>query len=211
MLGQIRVGIKNGLYGLIALFLLVVLKIFFCIRIEGRQNIDKDEGYIVIARHRSYWDIPVVTAAIGVRTRVHYISRKGLMRGIPVVKSIIRAFSTMIDRENFSRNDFRKVMAAMEKYRIVGLFPEGTTRGRVDAKAGTIHFARLSGKRILPVNIMASGPYPPKYPVRFPRLTVRIGESFSISDLQTGGPDHSTRSEQQSEMTEQLMRRVDNA
>jgi len=69
----------------------------------------------------------------------------------------------------------------------------------------------LSGKRILPVNIMASGPYPPTYPGRFPRLTVRIGESFQISDLQTDEPDGWTRAEQQSQMRERLMLRVDNA
>ena len=201
----------NGMYGLIALFFFVVLKIVFRMQIVGRENIDRNEEYIAIARHRSYWDAPIVTVAIGVRTRVHYISRKGLMRGIPVVKSILRMFSTVIDRENFSRNDYRKVLAAMKQHRIIGLFPEGTTREGVDAKAGVIHFARLSGKRILPVNIMASGPYPPTYPGRFPRLTVRIGESFQISDLQTDEPDGWTRAEQQSQMRERLMLRVDNA
>ena len=126
----------NGMYGLIALFFFVVLKIVFRMQIVGRENIDRNEEYIAIARHRSYWDAPIVTVAIGVRTRVHYISRKGLMRGIPVVKSILRTFTTIIDRENFSRNDYRKVLAAMKQHRIIGLFPEGTTREGVDAKAG---------------------------------------------------------------------------
>jgi len=211
LLGRLRIEIKNGLYALIALLFLVVLKVFFRIRIVGKENIDKHEEYIAVARHRSYWDIPAVTVAIGVFTRVQYISRKGLMHGIPVVQSIIHTFSTIIDRENFSRNDFRKVLTAMKQHRIIGLFPEGTTRASVDAKAGAVHFAQLSGKRILPVNITATGPYPPNYPFRFPRLTVFIGESFTISDLQTGETDGGTRAEQHRHMSERLMLRVDNA
>lgn len=211
LFGHLRVGIKNGLYSLIALFFLGILKVIFRVQVVGRENIRERDEYIAVARHRSYWDIPVVTVAIGVSTRVHYISRNGLMRGVPIVQSVIRMYSTIIDRENFGRNDFRKVLTAMKQHRIVGLFPEGTTRGRVDAKAGAIHFARLSSKRILPVNIKATGPYPPKYPFRFPRLTVSIGEPFSISDLQADGGDGETRAEQHRRMSEQLMLRVDNA
>jgi 1-acyl-sn-glycerol-3-phosphate acyltransferase len=188
-----------------------MLKIFFRIRILGRENINKQAEYIVVARHRSYWDPPVLTVALGALNPVHYISRTGLMRRVPVVQSIIRTFSTIIDREDFSRDDFRRVLTAMKQHQIIGLFPEGTTRAQVDAKAGVIHFARLSGKRILPVNIMSSGPYPPNYPFRFPQLTVSIGESFTVSDLQADETDGKTRAEQHRQMSEQLMLRVDNA
>ena len=208
---QLKIGIKNGLYALIVILCLVMVKVFFRIRIDGRENINKTGEYIVIARHRSYWDPLIVAVAIGVLTPVHFISRKGLMHGVPVIQSIIQVFSTIIDRENFSRNDFRKVLAAMKQHRIIGLFPEGTTRASVDAKAGAIHFAKLSGKRILPVNIKATGPYPPNYPFQIPRLTVSIGESFAISDLQADEADGRTRAEQYRQMSKQLMLRVDNA
>jgi len=99
----------------------------------------------------------------------------------------------------------------MKRERLIGLFPEGTTRDQVDAKAGVIHFARLSGKRILPVNISYSGRYPPKYPFRFPRLTVSIGESFAVSELYDDESDANSRAEQYKQMSEQLMLRVDNA
>ena len=211
MLGQLRIGIKKALYAIIAILCLVILKIFFRIRIQGRENISERAEYIAVARHRSYWDPPVLTVALGAFNPVHYISRKGLMSGIPLVSSIIRAFSTTIDRENFSRDDFRRVLAAMKQERIIGLFPEGTTRERVDAKSGVIHFARLSGKRILPVNIIATGPYPPNYPFQLPQLTVSIGESFTVADLHDDAIDETTRSTQYRQMSEQLMFRVDNA
>jgi 1-acyl-sn-glycerol-3-phosphate acyltransferase len=212
LLGQLKIGIKNGLYAIIAILCLVMLKLLFRIRVQGRENISKQDEYIAVARHRSYWDPPILTVAIGAFTPVHYISRKGLMHGIPLVTSIIRTFSTIIDRENFSRDDFRRVLAAMKQERVIGLFPEGTTtREQVDAKTGVIHFARLSGKRILPVNIIAKGPFPAKYPFHLPKLTVSIGKSFTIADLQNDEFSEVTRAAQYQQMSEQLMFRVDNA
>lgn len=211
MFGRLRIGIKNGLYAFIAIVCFVALTVSFRVRIRGRQNIDKSATYIAVARHRSYWDIPVFVVAFGVFNRVHFIARKGLMHGNPLMQRIIRTFSTIIDRENFCRSDFRRVLAAMKRERLIGLFPEGTTRDQVDAKAGVIHFAKLSGKRILPVNISYSGRYPPKYPFRFPRLTVSIGESFAVSELYDDESDANSRAEQYKQMSEQLMLRVDNA
>ena len=211
MLGRLRIGTKNGLYAFIAILCLVALKVFFRIRVRGRQNIDKSAEYIAVARHRSYWDIPVLAVSLGVFNRVHFIARKGLMRGNPLLQPIIRTFSTIIDRENFGKDDFRRVLAAMKSERLIGLFPEGTIRDQSNAKAGVIHFARLSDKRILPVDISGTGPYPPKYPFRFPHLTVTIGESFAVSELCDDEGDASTRAEQYQQESEQLMLRVDNA
>ena len=189
----------------------MVLKVFFRLRVRGRENIERDAEYIIVARHRSYWDAPVVAAAIGIFRRVQFISRKGLMRSVPVIRSVIRAFSTIIDREHFGRSDFRNMLAAMKGERLIGLFPEGTTRAEVDAKAGAVHFAQLTGKRILPVNIQSDGPYPPEYPFKLPRLSVSIGEPFDVSDLAVAVGEEATRSEKIQRMSEQLMVRVDNA
>jgi 1-acyl-sn-glycerol-3-phosphate acyltransferase len=189
----------------------LALKVFFRIRIRGRENIETNAEYIAVARHRSYWDAPALAVALGVFNRVHFISRKGLMRGNLLIQPIIRMFSTIIDRDHFGKSDFQRMLTAMKRERLIGLFPEGTTREQADAKAGVIHFARLSGKRILPVNIISTGPYPPQYPIRFPRLTVSIGESFTVSDLRSAEDSAHTRAEQHQMMSGQLMRRVDNA
>ncbi|MBE0634543.1 1-acyl-sn-glycerol-3-phosphate acyltransferase [Candidatus Bipolaricaulota bacterium] len=211
MSGQLRIGIRNGLYVAIVLLCYVALKILFRIRVSGRENIKADGEYIAVARHRSFWDALVLAVGLGVFNRIHFIARTGLLRGNPLVQPIIRAFSTIIDRENFGKSDFRRMLVAMKEERLIGLFPEGTTRRSVDAKAGAIHFAQLTGKRILPVNIIATGPYPPQYPFAFPRLRVSIGESFDVSDLSVDESSEQTRAEKYQKMSEQLMLRVDNA
>ena len=208
---RLRIGIKDGIYALLVLLLLVVAKPIFRLRIKGRRSIDRNGQYIIVARHRSYWDAPVLAIAIGAWNRVHFIAREGLMRGNAVAQAAVRAFSTIIDRENFSKSDFRRMLDAIRRERRVAIFPEGTTRGRADAKAGAIHFASVSGKELLPVNIHAVGPYPPKYPFRFPRVDVSIGSPFSVDDLAVGIGDDVPRSERYRLLSERLMQRVDNA
>jgi 1-acyl-sn-glycerol-3-phosphate acyltransferase len=209
--GRLRNGIRNGLYVAIVLISCLVLKVLFRIRVNGRDNIKANGEYIAVARHRSFWDALVLAVSVGVSNRVHFIARTGLLHSNPLVQPIIRSFSTIINRESFSRDDFRRMLEAMKRERIIGLFPEGTTRERVDAKAGAVHFAQLTGKLILPINITAVGPYPPHYPFKFPRLTASIGEPFDVSELSVDETSGQTRAEKYQKMSEQLMRRVDNA
>jgi len=206
---RLKTALKHGLYAVCVALASVLLRVFFRLRIQGRQNISADEGYIAVARHRSYWDILMVVAALGASNQVHFIARKGLMKSNPLVQPLIRAYSTVIDREKFSVADFRRMLETVRRERLVFIFPEGTTRHRVDAKGGAVYFASAAGKRILPINIRAVGPYPPKYPFRFPRVVVSIGLPIAPEELVR--TEESRRSEKLRDMSEQLMERVDSA
>jgi 1-acyl-sn-glycerol-3-phosphate acyltransferase len=208
---RLRIGIKNGIYAFLVFLLYLVTKPLFRLRVKGRANIRRNGEYIVVARHRSYWDIPMFTIALGGWNRVHFIARKGLMRGNILLQAVIHAFATIIDRDSFSKSDFREMLTAIKRERLIGIFPEGTTRKRVDAKAGAIHFATVAGKRLLPVNIQPEGPYPPRYPFGFPRVTVSIGAAFSVDELSDGIDANVPRSERYRLLSDRLMKRVDNA
>ena len=208
---RLKAGIKDATYAFIVLLLSFVTRPLFRLRVKGRANIDRNGEYIVVARHRSYWDIPVFVIALGGWNRVHFIARKGLMKGNILLQGLVRTFSTIIDRENFSKSDFRKMLTAIQHERLIGIFPEGTTHKAVNAKAGAIHFASIAGKNLLPVNIRAEGPYPPSYPLGFPRVTVSIGEPFSVDDLSVGSDADIPRSERYRLLSDRLMERVDNA
>jgi 1-acyl-sn-glycerol-3-phosphate acyltransferase len=208
---RLRIGLKDGFYFVTTWALVALMKSLFRLRVIGREHLKRNGTYIAVARHRSYWDIPLMIAALGACNRIHFIARRGLMKGNPVAKLLIRAYATIIDRERFSKMDFRRVVEACKRERLVGLFPEGTTRRRVDAKAGAIRFAMLANKLLLPVNIRPRGPYPPRYPFRYPRVTVSIGEAFSVTDLQVGIEDGESRPDAYRRMTARLMERVDTA
>jgi 1-acyl-sn-glycerol-3-phosphate acyltransferase len=208
---RLKGALKAGIYTLITWLLAALLKLFFRLRVIGRENVKQDGAYVAIARHRSYWDIPMLAVAFGVRNPVHFIARRGLMRLNPIFRVMVRAYATIIDRENFSKADFRKMLDAFRRERLVGLFPEGTTKECVDAKAGAVHFAALTEKEFLPVNIRPKGPYPPKYPFGFPRVVVSIGAPFSVADLDGDGSTEEVRSERYRRMSLRLMERVDTA
>ena len=211
MTRRLRIVVKNGFYAGAVCLLHLVLGVLFRLRVKGRANIKRDGAYIAVARHRSYWDIVLLAAAMGVRNRVHFISRKGLMKSNPLVQPLIRAYSTIIDRENFGKSDFRRMLEAVKTERIVAIFPEGTTRQRVDAKVGAVYFAALAGKALVPVNIRSQGPYPPKYPFGFPRITVSIGEPVTVEALERAVSADGPRSEKLRAMSDRLMECVDRA
>jgi len=208
---RLRIGVKDAIYFIITWVLVALVKMLFRFRVVGRENLKRDGTYIAVARHRSYWDIPLMVAALGACNRIHFIARRGLMKGNPIAKLAIRAYSTIINRDRFSKVDFRRVLEACKRERLIGLFPEGTTRHRVDAKAGAIRFAALANKLLLPVNIQPTGPYPPEYPFRYPRVTVSIGEAFSVADLEDGVGDGKSRADVNKTMSVRLMERVDTA
>ena len=209
MARRLRTALKNGLYSACVVVVRVVLVVLFRLRVTGRSNISRDESYVAVARHRSYWDIVIVAVALGATNQIHFIARKGLMKSFPPVQPLIRTYATIIDRENFGVRDFRRTLDAVNQHRIVFIFPEGTTRRQVDAKGGAVYFASAAGKRILPINIQPVGPYPPKYPFRFPRVTVSIGAPISLSELESS--QEASRSEKLRSMSERLMEKVDQA
>ncbi|MCI2426450.1 1-acyl-sn-glycerol-3-phosphate acyltransferase [Candidatus Acetothermia bacterium] len=173
---------KTIIYFVSTYILLVVMKILFHLRINGREKVEKGKEYIIVTRHRSYWDIPLLAVALGGRRKIHFISQKKLLKN-PFFYLFLKAYSTIIDRDNFKRDDFRKIIAALNRNKLIGIFPEGTTRVKKESKTGVIHFAEMSGKEILPVNIQAKGSYPPRYPFRLPSISISIGHPFAVAEL----------------------------
>lgn len=205
---RLKEFLVSSLYAVIVFLLFLPAKVLFRLRVRGKGEIDPDEGYIVIARHRSYWDIPMLAMALGWRNRIHFIARKGLQKK-PLFRPLLKLFTTVIDRDNFSKTDFRSILESFRRERLIGIFPEGTTKDVADTKAGAIHFARLTNKKLLPVNIAIRGPYPPRYPFAFPRMTISIGKAFSLSELEADLVCADGRAGQNRLLSTRLMERVD--
>lgn len=192
-------------FGVSALWLLC--KPLFRLRVYGRRNIPKD-GAILIARHQSYWDIPLLAVAVGRRPQIRFIARKSLMRN-PVLALLIRLYAVPIDRESFRLSDYRNVLAAIEAKELVGLFPEGTTKGAKLPKLGVIRFVERTGQKILPVKITANGPYPPRYPFHFPRTSIYIGNPFHLEELRALLPRGLDKKESEVRLSLMVMERID--
>ena len=201
--------VKDLIYRAGTWFLTVILKVLFRLEVAGRENIPKGRGVLLVARHRSYWDIPILIAALGARNRIYFVGRNTLLKN-PFFYPFVKGFAILIDREKFGREDYRKILEAIEANHIVGIFPEGTTRPTEQIRLGTIRFAEHTQREFLPVRLEAEGPYPPRYPFGFPRIKAMIGPPFTLSDLKgksaDGGKERRERYEQLGHL---LMERID--
>ena len=185
-----------------------VCKLLFRLRVSGRGNLPRD-GAILIARHRSYWDIPLLAVAVGGRRKIRFVARKSLIEENPFIGLFVKWYAIPIDREHFRRSDYRSVLRAIESQKLVGIFPEGTTKEVDLPRIGVARFAERTGQRILPVNIVTRGPYPPRYPFHFPRIEVRIGRPFHIDELSEELPAGLNKSERYERLSLMLMERID--
>lgn len=198
--------VRDLLYGFFVVLVTPVIWFLFRLRVQGRGNLAG--GGILVARHRSYWDIPILCVACGPRHRIGFLARRGLLRN-PLFAPFVWGFATVIDREAFGARDFRKALRAAKRNRIIGIFPEGTTRPGAKPKPGAIRFAELFRRPLIPANIVPHGPYPPRYPFGFPRVEVRIGRPFTVDELAQDLPPELPRGERYRLLVERLMERID--
>lgn len=202
--------LKDWFYRLLAILAYGVVRVLFRLRVHGRENLPAEGGFLLVARHRSYWDIILVAVAVGGQHRVHFVARHTLLQENQFLAFFVRLFAITIDRENFRLEDFRKVIQALRERKIVGIFPEGTTRNPQRVHPGVIRFAERTASEIVPVRLEARGPYPPKYPFRWPQITAHIGAPFSLRDLEFDlPPTIADRHERYQKLADLLMERVD--
>jgi len=200
--------LRDLLYGLLVVIVTPVIWLLFRLRVRGREHLKG--GGILVARHRSYWDIPVLCVACGPCHRIGFLARRGLLKN-PVFAPFVWGFATVIDREAFGLRDFRKAVLTARRVPLLGVFPEGTTRPGARPKPGAIRFAELLGRPLIPANVIPHGPYPPSYPLGFPKVEVRFGRPFSVEELAQGLPEDIPRKERHQLLAERLMERIDAA
>ena len=198
--------LRDVLYGLLVVLFWPLVAALFRLSVRGRAHL-KVRG-ILVAPHRSYWDIPVLCAACGPFCRVAFVARTGLLRN-PSFAPLVWGFATIINREEFSREDLRKMLALDKRARLIGIFPEGTTRPGAEPKPGAVWLAERTGRPLIPVNLVPRGPYPPKrwgkLPVVFPKVEVRIGKPVTVEELGNGLPQGLSRPERYRQLADRLM------
>jgi len=200
---------KRGIYWFGTWTLTLTVKLLFRARYQGRARIPP-HGAIVVARHACRWDVPLIIAAVQWFRRLHFLARHTLMDDHPLLRPFIRDFAIPIDRDRFRKDDFKRVMRALEANKLVGIFPQGTILATDQARTGVIRFAERSGRDILPVAIRArKGRYPPRWGRALPEVTVRIGCPFSLRDLEFDLRGDEAREQRYERLTRLLMDRID--
>jgi 1-acyl-sn-glycerol-3-phosphate acyltransferase len=127
-------------------------------RVEGLENVDATQRYVVAANHLSMFDIPLLFRVLPIHGR--FLSKKELFR-LPLIGRAMRTIGIIeIDREaggGSSREAInRGVSIAAERGYSLLVFPEGTRSRSADLlpfKKGAFRIAIDTGLPLLPVVI----------------------------------------------------------
>ena len=136
---------------------MIRLKLIYRIEIHGKENIPKDNRYLVCPNHLSTLDPPMMVAVMP--RSVAFMAKKELF-DIPFLRwwiDWLGAFA--VDRENLSPSTVKTVEAIYDSKWVLGIFPQGTRGVPGEIKGVTKGFAglaRLTKCDILPVGITGS-------------------------------------------------------
>jgi 1-acyl-sn-glycerol-3-phosphate acyltransferase len=123
-------------------------------RVLGKENIKKNERYIIVANHGSLFDI---VAIMSFYAGVSWFGHERLLK-IPLFSSILKMTDYVPFKEPTYRNTKQMLVQLMHKskYQSVAIFPEGTRTldGKINLfYRGFIHLFRTTEIGILPVTL----------------------------------------------------------
>lgn len=131
---------------------IVVFRIFFAIKIEGKENIPYRGGVILASNHLSYLD-PIVLGIL-VPRRVNFMAKEELFENFLFRWLITKLGAFPIKKEKMDRITYKKILKLLEKEEVVVLFPEGTRSidGRIgQLQGGTARIALKADVPLIPI------------------------------------------------------------
>ena len=169
------------------IFLFLVTNVFYMIRFKlvyrlevyGKENIPKDNKYIVAANHLSTLDPPLVCSVM--KRGVAYMAKKELFDN-PFMRwwlNWLGAFA--VDREKLGVSTIRTVMGIKDTNWVLGIFPQGGIRKDTNKieniHKGFVMFAKKFKADIIPVAICGYDGYAKKLFEK--HLTMKVGKPIS--------------------------------
>ena len=171
------------------LFMIIVCKFFYMIRfklvyrlkVEGLENVPKDNEYMVCPNHLSTLDPPLVCAVMP--RSVAFMAKQELFN-IRFLRWWIDWLGAIaVNRESLGPSTVKTVKNIKKSEWVLGIFPEGT-RGVTgvisDVNKGFAGLAKLTKCNILPVGIVGTNEVK-----RLPfsgQITVKIGKPISYNE-----------------------------
>ncbi|MFH1854655.1 MAG: lysophospholipid acyltransferase family protein [Candidatus Omnitrophota bacterium] len=169
----------------IARFILFLLfKIFFRLKVFGRENFPKKGAVIVAPNHVSFLD-PIIVG-IGAPRKLIFLARETLFRS-RIFGFILNRLNTFpLKRERGDLAAFRLAIDKLSKGHAVLIFPEGTRSkdgNFQEAKLGISFLEKITGAGILPCYVKGSRNALPRESLfpKFRTVSVYFGKPLSFN------------------------------
>ena len=171
------------------IFLFLVTHVFYMIRfklvyrleVQGKENIPKDNNFLIAANHLSTLDPPLICAVMN--RGVACMAKKELFKNPFMIWWLNWLGAFAVDRENVSVSTLKTVKAIKNTKWVLGIFPQGTRQLDGEIKnitKGFANIAKINKCGILPVGITGT-----EVARRIPfsgKIIVKIGEVIPYSD-----------------------------
>ncbi|MFC3927842.1 lysophospholipid acyltransferase family protein [Streptococcus caprae] len=142
--------------------------------------LDKDENYILVSPHRTWWD-PVYMAFAARPKQFVVMAKKELFKNRILSWWIRMCGAFPVDRENPSQEVIRYPVNALKKSnRSLLMFPSGSRHSQ-DVKGGVAVIAKMAKVKIMPCAY--SGPMTLSGLLKGERVDMNFGNPIDISDI----------------------------
>jgi len=163
------------------IFYMIIFKVIYRLEIHGKENIPKDNSYIVCPNHLSTLDPPLIVSIFP--RGVAFMAKKELF-DIKFLRwwiDWLGAFS--VNRESLEPSTVKTILGIKKSNWVLGMFPQGTrgVPGKIeDVSKGFAGLAKITKCAILPVGIVGTE-NSKKIPFSG-KIIVNIGESIPYRD-----------------------------
>lgn len=158
-------------------------KLYYNAKVEGEENIPKNESFIVASNHLSAYD--PVAVSMAVKRPIAFMAKKELFESSPKLRFWIDLYGAFaVNREKLEISTIRTAQAvASTKTWILAMFPQGSRDlpGVItNVNPGFAYLAKLTGAKILPVALITSNVQKPK--LFEGNLYIKIGKPIEVSE-----------------------------
>ena len=154
----------------------VIFRLFFWIKVTGRENVPKTGAYIIASNHLSNLDPPMIGCFVP-RNDIFYMAKEEMFQNKiwSVIFKNLKMFP--VKRGAVDREALKNAFNVLEEGHCLLIFPEGTRRkGRqITPKRGLGFLCVNSGAKIIPARVFNSDTW-----FRFKRLRLVIGKPIEV-------------------------------
>ena len=181
---------------------LILVKMAKSLYVIGKENIPKDNKYVVTCTHESYNEVIMLGMAL-VPNEIHYMAKKELFNNKWFWQFLTSLNAFPVDRENPGPSTLKRPVNLLKENKTVGIFPTGhrTSAEGAPLKRGASTIAMLGKAPILPAAYVG----PKKlHGLITGQALIKFGEPIYQSDI----PKDLKRNEKIDYLTHEIERRT---
>ncbi|MBY6181064.1 lysophospholipid acyltransferase family protein [Staphylococcus warneri] len=162
----------------------ILVKLGKSLFVIGKENVPKDNQYVVTCTHESYNEVIMLGMAI-YPNQIHYMAKKELFSNKWGGKFLTALNAFPVDRENPGPSTLKRPIKLLKENKTVGIFPTGhrTSAEGAPLKRGAATIAMLGKAPILPAAYVG----PKKlHGLVTGQALIKFGEPIDTSNLPKG-------------------------